>query len=130
MGGPMQGLAQKTLEVPVIERTQAILALPKEVAAPEKIDPCIRCSLCVEVCPVEISPVMITLAAEKDRFDIAEKWGAHACIDCGNCSYICPAKRPMLELIRYANTHSDSLLEQIRLGSKETPVETMARITI
>ncbi len=106
MGGPMQGIAQSTLDVPVLEGTTAILALPKEVAAPEKIEPCIRCGLCVEVCPVEISPVLITLAAERELFDVAEQWGASACIECGNCSYICPSKRPMLELIRYAHTHA------------------------
>ena len=83
------------------------MALPKEITIEENITPCIRCNLCVEACPTEISPVMITLAAEKDLFDIASEWGTEFCIECGNCSYVCPAKRPMMELIRYAKTHLD-----------------------
>ena len=101
MGGPMKGLAQATLDVPVLKSTSAVLALPKETAKPEEIEPCIRCGRCVEACPVEISPVMITLAAERDLFDIAHEYGAESCIECGNCAYVCPAKRPMVELIRY-----------------------------
>lgn len=106
MGGPMRGKSQATLAVMVTANTQAILALPKEIVVTEEVQPCIRCHRCVEVCPVGISPVMITLAAEKELFDIARAWGVEACIECGCCSYICPAKRPMVELIRYADTHA------------------------
>jgi len=105
LGGPMKGFAIDTLEVPLLKETPGILGLPREVARPETIEPCIRCGRCVESCPVFISPAMITLAAEKELFDLAEEHGASLCIECGNCSYVCPAKRPMVELIQYANAH-------------------------
>ncbi len=102
IGGPMRGTAQESLDVPILQSTEAILALPKEVARPLEVEPCIRCRLCVDACPVSLSPVMITLAAERDLFETAREWGAERCIECGNCSYVCPSNRPMLELIRYA----------------------------
>lgn len=106
LGGPMTGVALGTLDIPVLGESRAILGLPKEVVRLDSIEPCIRCGRCVESCPVSISPVMITLAAEKDLFEVAQDYGAPFCIECGNCSYICPSKRPMVELIQYANAHS------------------------
>ena len=99
----MSGTVLTTQEVPILKGTPGILGLPREVARLDRIEPCIRCNRCVESCPVSISPVMITLAAEKNLFDVAEDYGASFCIECGNCSYVCPAKRPMVELIQYAN---------------------------
>lgn len=105
LGGPMRGRVIESLETPVLGETRAVLGLPSEVARPEEVEPCIRCGLCVESCPVSLSPAMITLAAEKDLFDLAQDYGARFCIQCGNCTYVCPSKRPMQELIQYVNAH-------------------------
>lgn len=105
LGGPMTGQAVATLDVPILKETSGILGLPHEVVRPEAAEPCIRCGRCLESCPVSISPAMVTLAAERDLFDLAEEFGARLCIECGNCSYVCPSNRPMLELIQYANAH-------------------------
>lgn len=111
MGGPMAGAAQTTIEVPVMAGTNAILALPEEIAREETGvlagEPCIRCNLCVDHCPVLLSPAMITLAAEQKEFSIAEEWDVRECIECGNCAYVCPSKRPMLRLIRSTSVLSD-----------------------
>ncbi len=101
LGGPMRGRVQKLLDIPVLKGTTALLALPREIAGGTgEEEPCIRCGRCVEVCPVEISPVMITLAAEKNLNELAQEYGAGECIYCGNCGFVCPSRRPMLELIR------------------------------
>lgn len=105
MGGPMKGFSQKTSQVPVIVSTNAVLALPHEVALETHPEPCIRCGKCLEVCPEDISPAMITLAAENQDWQAATAWGADLCTECGNCAYICPAKRPMMELIQIATTN-------------------------
>lgn len=104
MGGPMGGRAQTRLDVPVVAGTQGILALPNEVAKPEDPEPCIRCGRCLEVCPSDLSPAMITLAAENDLLELAGRYNANDCVECGNCSFVCPSKRPMTELMRYANS--------------------------
>jgi electron transport complex protein RnfC len=101
-GGPMAGAAQETLAVPVTAGTNAILALPPEVAREANEQPCIRCNRCVDTCPVLISPALITISAEHAEFETAERWGAGDCIECGVCSYVCPSGRPMAALIRLA----------------------------
>ncbi len=102
MNGPMAGIAQADLNVPVTAGTAAVLALPKEITKKGPEEPCIRCNLCVNKCPAGISPVMITLAADHQELETAGIFGAAACIECGNCGYVCPSQRPMLEKIRTA----------------------------
>jgi electron transport complex protein RnfC len=102
MGGPMAGTAQRISEVPVTAGTNAILALPKEVVKEAVEEPCIRCNACVDHCPVALSPAMITLATEQKEFLVAAEWNVASCIECGSCSYVCPSKRPMMDLIRLA----------------------------
>ena len=101
MGGPMLGITQLSLEVPVLKTTRAVLALPREATDFEAIEACIRCGRCIEACPAGISPAMIALAAEQNLFSLAREYGAGDCIACGNCAYVCPAKRPMTELVLY-----------------------------
>ncbi len=102
MGGPMMGLSQFSIEVPVIKGTSGILVLTEEEAKSEKISPCIKCGKCLEVCPVYLQPLYISAYALKDKFEGAEKYGALDCVECGACSYICPSKRPLVESIRFA----------------------------
>lgn len=102
VGGPMRGYSQKLLDIPVLKGTTAVLGLPKEIVGGGEEEACIRCGRCIEACPVEISPVMITLAAERNLWELAQDYEAGACIECGNCGYVCPSRRPMLELIRRA----------------------------
>lgn len=100
LGGPMTGAEIENLDTPILKNTPAVLGLPPEVLNLDTVEPCIRCGLCVESCPVEISPALIAIAVEKDRFDWAEEYGAEFCIGCGNCSYVCPSKRPMVQLVQ------------------------------
>jgi len=47
-------------------------------------------------------PNMLGIYAELERFEDAEKIGLMDCMECGSCSYVCPSKRPLVHLIRYA----------------------------
>ena len=102
MGGPMRGVETPDREVPVIKGTQAVLALPAETVLRGSEEACIRCGRCLESCPVDLSPAMMTLAAERGLLENAKQYGLTACIECGNCAYVCPSKRPMLRRIREA----------------------------
>ncbi len=49
-------------------------------------------------------PAILGMAAEKEKWDIAKEYDVFDCIECGLCSYICPAKRDLVHLIKYAKS--------------------------
>lgn len=100
MGGPMMGIAQETIDVPVIKATSGILTIAKYEYSPPRTRPCIRCGRCVRVCPMGLLPNMITCAGESERYEWSEELGVRDCIECGSCAYICPAKRPMVHSVK------------------------------
>lgn len=103
-GGPMTGVAQSTIEVPVVKGTSGILLFGEEAftMSPEEESPCIRCSSCVDHCPTGLMPVLIDHALRKNNLKLAEELHALDCIECGVCSYVCPAKRHLTENIKKA----------------------------
>ncbi|MCR1899889.1 electron transport complex subunit RsxC [Irregularibacter muris] len=102
MGGPMMGMAQFSIEVPVLKGTSGILALDEEEANVPDPTPCIRCGKCVNVCPINLLPLYISAYSLNDAFDKAEEYHALDCIECGSCSFICPSRRPLVPSIRVA----------------------------
>jgi electron transport complex protein RnfC len=100
MGGPMMGIAQYSLEVPVIKGTSGILVFRR--GRQEKESPCIKCGRCVEVCPMGLMPVRIADYAEKDNFAMCLDYGVKDCIECGACAFVCDTKRPLVHWVKYA----------------------------
>lgn len=101
-GGPMMGIAQFNLDVPVVKGTSGILVLSEQEARLPEASNCIRCGKCVEVCPINLMPASLSTNAMQERFEQAEALNAIDCIECGSCSFVCPAKRPLVESIRLA----------------------------
>jgi electron transport complex protein RnfC len=111
-GGPMMGVAQYDLNVPVVKGTSGILVIPAEAVPAGDIRPCIRCSACIEVCPVGLLPNMISVCAEQRAFDTSEEYHPFDCIECGCCSYVCPSFRPLVQMIRFAKTEVRALKQK------------------
>ncbi len=101
MGGPLMGLAQYTLEVPVIKGTSGILILADK-ANVKKSENCIRCGRCISVCPIKLMPNKIADYAQIDNFEQTEFYGVLDCIECGACTYICGGGRPIVHYVKYA----------------------------
>lgn len=103
-GGPMTGVAQASVDVPVLKGTSGILLLGDEAfeMAPEEESACIRCAKCVDHCPMGLMPVLIDHASRKSDLKLSESLRALDCIECGVCSYVCPAKRHLTENIKKA----------------------------
>ncbi len=99
-GGPMRGRMVTSMEDPVSASTDALIALPKENTAGAQTVDCIRCGECAEVCPVDITPALIAMAAQSTQYERARELGAKQCIACGNCAYICPAHISLVEMIQ------------------------------
>ena len=99
-GGPMMGIAQFTLDAPVIKGSGGILVIPAEEVKEEPVLPCIKCGKCIEVCPSGLQPLFISAYSLKNNSEMADKYFALSCVECGACSFICPAKRPLAESIK------------------------------
>lgn len=102
LGGPMMGRPVSNLQIPVTKAVTTITVLTEKETAVENRSACIMCAECINVCPVNLQPILISEAYERGDIDSAEKLGAKDCIECGNCTYICPAKIPLLDNIRKA----------------------------
>jgi electron transport complex protein RnfC len=101
IGGPMMGLAQYTMEVPVTKGMSAVLFLSKDEIEEPKESVCIRCGKCIDVCPMELVPTTLINLVKKERFAEAKESGIMNCFECGACAYACPAKIPLLDYLKY-----------------------------
>ena len=102
MGGPMMGFAQKNLDATIMKNSSGILLLDKEDVSQFSSEPCIRCGRCVDVCPMNLLPGTLSVAAENEVWEIAEDYFVIDCMECGCCSYVCPAHRPLVQHFKRA----------------------------
>lgn len=101
-GGPMTGKSVFDLRSPITKTTSGLLVFTKKEVNPGKESPCIRCSRCVDHCPARINPTDINSAILKGNIDICEALHADQCMECGICSFVCPAKRNLSQSVKLA----------------------------
>ncbi len=104
LGGPMMGLAQIGLNVPTTRGTSGLLVMAEDDVLLHPEGPCIRCARCVQACPAHLLPTTLAAYTRLDRFDEAEQYRALDCIECGCCSFSCPATLPLVQSIRFAKS--------------------------
>ena len=99
-GGPMMGIAQADLAVPVVKATNSSLGLPHDENGAAENPVCLRCGKCVGVCPMGLQPLYMyryTLCAQPEEL---ERLHLPDCMECGSCAYTCPGKLPLVEQFR------------------------------
>ena len=105
-GGPMMGVAVFSLDAPIMKNNNAITAFNKKDSKNRKETACIHCGRCVNACPMGLNPTVFAkamgLANSADRAERLDIAKVNLCIECGCCSFVCPAKRPLVENNRLA----------------------------
>ncbi len=99
-GGPMMGKALINTQIPVSKGTSGILLMDSKEARRSKVYNCIRCSHCIEACPMGLEPFLLMNLSELSDWENMEKDRIMDCIECGCCSYVCPSNRPLLDHLR------------------------------
>lgn len=100
LGGLMTGEAVDSLDAVIKKKHQAVLVLPKEWLHPEDEMPCIRCGLCIEVCPESLRPEALVRALRTGNCSPVDDDEIEACTECGSCDYVCPSRIPIVGVIR------------------------------
>ena len=99
-GGPMMGIAQSDLEVPVVKATNSILCLLKDLNGAAENPVCLRCGKCVSVCPMRLQPLYMYRFTNAGRVDELNRMNLMDCMECGSCAFTCPGKLPLVETFR------------------------------
>jgi len=99
-GGPMMGIAQSDLSVPVIKATNSVLCLMKDENGAAENPVCLRCGKCVSVCPMRLQPLYMYRFTNAAQVDQLQRLNVLDCIECGSCAFTCPGKLPLVETFR------------------------------
>lgn len=100
-GGPMMGKALSTIEAPVTKGTSGVILFPaNESLRPEVQPSCIRCGKCISACAMGLEPYLLIRQSQRKMTERMEEERILDCMECGSCSYVCPANLPLLDYIR------------------------------
>ena len=95
--GPMMGkLANEDLIV--TPTLNCVLVLKNKYG--ERLNECLRCGKCVNVCPCGLMPVLIK--DNINNLEMLRKLHPEKCVSCGLCSYMCPSKIDVRQIVNDA----------------------------
>ena len=97
MGGPMMGFALSDLNVPMMKGSNGIIAIDTDQTAEQ---PCIKCGRCVDVCPMDLSPLYFAKYADEENWQGMKDKNVMDCVECRCCEYICSSKIPLVTKIK------------------------------
>ena len=105
VGGPMMGQPLPDANA-FVSKTSSCLIFGAEryLPAARPASSCIRCTRCVDVCPMSLRPLDLYAAAERQDKASLQELRLDACIECGSCSSICPSNIPLRERFRQSKT--------------------------
>ena len=103
-GGPMMGLPQRDLDVPVLKGTSGVVVLTEDEIRDVISYPCIHCGRCLDACPMYLNPSHLGDLAKAGRLEEMETNHLADCMLCGSCSYVCPSNIPLAQLFQASKT--------------------------
>ena len=96
-GGPMMGFVLNDLNVPIMKGSNGIIAIDTDETVTQE---CIKCGRCVDVCPMELSPLYFAKFADTEDWQGCKDMNVMDCIECRCCEYICSSKIPLVTKIK------------------------------
>lgn len=96
-GGPMMGFIQNNLDAPIMKGSNGIIAIDTDSTAEQE---CIKCGRCVDVCPMELSPLYFSKYADAENWIGMKEMNVMDCLECRCCEYICSSKIPLVQKIK------------------------------
>lgn len=109
-GGPMMGRTMANIDSPVMKGTSGVLIINEKEGPRKPSRNCIRCSKCVSACPMGLEPYLLMTLSRHDLLERLEAEKVMDCIECGSCSYTCPADRPLLDYIRLGKARTGVMI--------------------
>ncbi|MDX9990000.1 electron transport complex subunit RsxC [Thiothrix unzii] len=107
LGGPMMGMSLPSLDVPITKGTSGLLVFQERTFLEGENDtavfPCIKCSRCVDACPMHLNPAQMGwLAGKRHYAEMESDFHLNSCFECGCCSFVCPSNIPLVQYFRIA----------------------------
>ena len=96
-GGPMMGFVLSDLNVPIMKGSNGIIAVETDHTVEQ---PCIKCGRCMDVCPMELSPLYFAKYADEENWQGMKDKNVMDCVECRCCEYICSSKIPLVAKIK------------------------------
>lgn len=100
-GGPMMGFVLTDTDVPIMKGSNGIIVVDTDHVAEQ---PCIKCGRCMDVCPMELSPLYFAKYADEQNWQGMKDKNVMDCIECRCCEYICSSKIPLVDKIKAGKT--------------------------
>lgn len=101
MGGPMMGIDVCSEEAVVEKRNNAITVMKFSAKKPPQTA-CIRCGRCAKACSMQLYPASVEAAVNHLNTESLKRLNVNYCMECGSCSFVCPAQRPLTQVMRLA----------------------------
>jgi electron transport complex protein RnfC len=99
LGGPMMGTSITDLDTPVTRGIRCLLLNNTQ----ERVEhDCISCGQCLTACSMRLNPSLLARYSKAGRYEDCGEAYIDACIECGVCTYVCPADIPITQYIKTA----------------------------
>jgi electron transport complex protein RnfC len=98
----MMGISMPNDDSPILKNTNAILAFNKKDSKTPETTECINCGRCVAHCPMKLMPAQLSIAYENRNAERLQELKVNICMECGCCSYVCPAGKPLVQTNKLA----------------------------
>ncbi len=120
LGGPMMGYSVADLSLPIMKNTNAVLALLPSDTHVKPETACIHCGACANHCPLKLNPAAFMKAYRADNVQELQRLRVDICMECGCCSYICPAAKPLVETNKLAKARLRKYLSEVSEKSEKS----------